>query len=260
MSLKSLEFSIENSVARIILNRPDIGNPMNGDSVSELEHVAHLCDNDPNVRAVLLTANGNVFCVGGDLRMFKTLGDRTSIQLKLFADQLHKAISVFARMDAPLVIAVNGFAAGGGFSLSMIGDYVLAAESAKFTMAYTKAGLSPDGGSSYVLPRLIGLRRTQELMITNRVLKAAEAADWGLVTRIVPDAELPAALEALAAEVATQPRGSNAAVKQLLLTTYGADYETQLEREGRLIAKCAGSADGKEGVGAFVGKRKAEFG
>ncbi|MDP9167666.1 MAG: enoyl-CoA hydratase-related protein, partial [Actinomycetota bacterium] len=130
---------------------------------------------------------------------------------------------------------------------------------ASFTMAYTKAGLSPDGGSSYLLPRLVGLRRTQELMITNRVLSAAEALEWGLVTAVVPDADLPGRLEELAARTASGARGSNSAVKKLLLTTYAARLEDQLAEEARLISERANSADGKEGVGAFLGKRKPEF-
>jgi 2-(1,2-epoxy-1,2-dihydrophenyl)acetyl-CoA isomerase len=139
------------------------------------------------------------------------------------------------------------------------GDLVLAAESASFTMAYTKAGLSPDGSSSYLLPRLVGLRRTQELMITNRVLSAAEALEWGLVTSVVPDADLPARLDELAARVASGARGSNSAVKKLLLSTYASTLEDQLEREAGLISECADSADGKEGIAAFLGKRKPEF-
>ncbi len=126
-------------------------------------------------------------------------------------------------------------------------------------MAYTKVGLSPDGSSSYLLPRLVGLRRTQELMITNRVLTAAEALQWGLVTTVVPDADLLAKLDELAVRVASGARHSHSAVKRLLLTTYGAGYEEQIEHEARLIKASASSADGREGIAAFLGKRKPEF-
>jgi 2-(1,2-epoxy-1,2-dihydrophenyl)acetyl-CoA isomerase len=162
-------------------------------------------------------------------------------------------------MDAVLITAVNGVAAGAGFSVAVTGDLVLAAESAKFTMAYTKAGLSPDGSSSYYLPRLIGIRRTQQLMLTNRTLSAAEALDWGLLTEVVPDADLATRTDALAEEMARTSRTSNAAVKRLLLGTYRTGIEEQMELEGRYIADCARSADGQEGIAAFVGKRAAEF-
>ncbi len=125
--------------------------------------------------------------------------------------------------------------------------------------AYTKAGLSPDGASSYYLPRLIGVRRTQELMITNRTLSAAEASQWGLVTEVVADAELAGRTDQLAGQMASGARKSNAAVKKLLLTSLKNSLEEQMEIEGRLIAECADSADGREGVDAFMAKRPAEF-
>ena len=110
------------------------------------------------------------------------------------ADLLHRSIANFATMDAPLIVAVNGIAAGGGFSLAMSGDLIIAAESAAFTLAYTRAGLSPDLSSSYYLPRLIGLRRAQEMAFTNRLLSANEALEWGLIHRVVADADLQKAL------------------------------------------------------------------
>src|SRR5205085_855321 len=147
---------------------------------------------------VLVTATGKMFCSGGDLKAFSSFGDQTNQKMKELADELHKAVSLFARMRAVVIIAVDGFAAGAGFSLSLTGDYVLAAESAKFTMAYTAAGLSPDGSSTYFLPRLIALRKTQELMLANRTLIAREACDWGLITKVVADEEFQGVSLALA--------------------------------------------------------------
>jgi len=175
------------------------------------------------------------------------------------ADDLHRAISTFARMDAVLITSVNGVAAGAGFSLAVTGDLVLSAESASFTMAYTRAGLSPDGSSSYFLPRLIGITKTKELMLTNRTLSAQEASQWGLVTEVVPDAELTARADKLAEQMASTARGSNGGVKALMLATFSSGLEEQMELEGRLIAALADSADGREGIDAFLAKRKAEF-
>jgi 2-(1,2-epoxy-1,2-dihydrophenyl)acetyl-CoA isomerase len=162
-------------------------------------------------------------------------------------------------MNAVLITAVNGTAAGAGFSLAVTGDLVLAAESASFTMAYTKVGLSPDGSSSYFLPRLIGITKTKELMLTNRTLTADEASQWGLVTEVVPDDQLAARADQLAAQMASTASGSNGAVKELLLATFSNGLEEQMELEGRVIARSAESADGREGVDAFMAKRKPDF-
>ncbi len=256
---KTVEFYIENSIAHVTLNRPDAGNAMNGEFVNEFVRSAQICDSDPAIRVVLLSAKGKVFSVGGDLRMFATLGDHTRVQLKEFADQLHRAISIFARMDAPLVIAVNGVAAGAGFSLCMTGDYVVAAESAKFTMAYTKAGLSPDGSSTYFLPRLVGMRKAQELALANRALSAQEAADWGLITRVFPDEKLKDEALAICRTLAQGPRQAQAAVKRLFFCSQRNGLEEQMEIEGRQIADAAASLEGREGISAFVEKRQPQF-
>jgi 2-(1,2-epoxy-1,2-dihydrophenyl)acetyl-CoA isomerase len=162
-------------------------------------------------------------------------------------------------MRAPLVIAVNGTAAGAGMSLAITGDLVLAADSAKFTMAYTAAGLSPDGSSSYFLPRLVGLRRAQELLFTNRRLSAAEALDWGLVTQVVTDGELAETAQTLATRLAAGPTSAYGMVKSLLIDTYDTSLEGQMELEGRGIADMAAGPDGLEGIAAFVNKRTPAF-
>jgi 2-(1,2-epoxy-1,2-dihydrophenyl)acetyl-CoA isomerase len=158
-----------------------------------------------------------------------------------------------------VIAAVNGTAAGGGFSLMLGCDLVLAAASATFTMAYTRAGLSPDGSSTFYLARLVGLRRAYEMALTNRVLSAAEALEWGLVTRVVPDAELAKEADALAAQLATGPTVAFGVTKRLLLDGSAESLETQMERESRGIASMLGHRDGQEGVQAFLGKRKPSF-
>ncbi|MCW2557811.1 MAG: enoyl-CoA hydratase [Mycobacterium sp.] len=253
----TLAFSQSGPITSIVLNRPDAANGMNDTLTRELAIAAALCDTEAT-KVVTLTGAGRFFSAGGDLKSMAAAPSPAAF-VKGIADDLHRALSTFARMDAVLITAVNGVAAGAGFSLAVAGDLVLAAESVKFTMAYTKAGLSPDGSSSYYLPRLIGIRRTQQLMLTNRTLTAAEALDWGLVTEVLPDADLAARSNALAEEMARTSRTSNAAVKRLLLGTYRTGIEEQMELEGRYIAECARSADGQEGIAAFVGKRAPEF-
>jgi 2-(1,2-epoxy-1,2-dihydrophenyl)acetyl-CoA isomerase len=259
MEYQNLRFELAEGVATITLNRPDAANAIDLALARELMQVAIRCDEDANVRAVLLTGAGRMFCAGGDLKSFAEQGDRLPSHLKEVTTNLHAATSRFARMDAPLVVAVNGTAAGAGFSIAISGDLVVMAESAKLTMAYTAAGLSPDGSSTWFLPRLVGMRRAQELMLTNRRLSAAEALDWGLVNQVVPDAELVATADALARQLASGATRAFGTVKSLLASTFSESLETQMELEARGIAAMAGGSDGREGIAAFVAKRAPKF-
>jgi 2-(1,2-epoxy-1,2-dihydrophenyl)acetyl-CoA isomerase len=260
MPYERIRFEVADGVATLTLDRPDAANAMDERVMSELLDAAIACDEDPSVRAVVLTASGDqAFCAGGDLARFSEMGDALPARLKKMTTDLHGAVSRLARMDAPVVTAVNGVAAGGGFSLAVAGDLVLAAASARFTLAYTRAGLTPDGSSTWVLPRLIGLRRAQELMLTNRVLTASEALDWGLVTRVVPDEDLQAEARKLALELAAGPTRAYGSVKRLLLLSEGNALEAQMEHEARAISDAARSDDGREGIAAFLAKRRASF-
>ena len=256
---QTLSFSQSGSIARIVLNRPEAANGLNDVMTRELAEVALRCTGAAT-KVVVLTAAGRFFCAGGDLKAMATSPLGPGPFVKGIADDLHRAISTFARMDAVLITSVNGVAAGAGFSLAIAGDLVLASDAASFTMAYTRAGLSPDGSSSYYLPRLIGIRRTQELMLTNRTLSAAEAVDWGLITDVVPAAELEARTSALADQLASAAKGSGSAVKKLMLASFAHNLEEQMDLEGRLIAACADSPDGREGIDAFLTKRAPKFG
>ncbi|BBX69599.1 enoyl-CoA hydratase/isomerase family protein [Mycolicibacterium psychrotolerans] len=254
---QTIAFERSGAVARITLNRPDAANGMNATMTRELADVATHCD-DPAIKVVVLTGAGRFFCAGGDLKDFASAPHRGR-HLKGVADDLHRAISTFARMDAVVITAVNGTAAGAGFSLAVTGDLILAAESASFTMAYTRVGLSPDGSSTYFLPRLIGMARTKELMLTNRTLSSREALDWGLVTEVLPDGDVAARADELGAAMSATSGGSNGGVKALLLASFANGLEEQMELEGRLIAQRAETTDGREGVDAFLAKRKPGF-
>ncbi|MDT5018950.1 MAG: 2-(1,2-epoxy,2-dihydrophenyl)acetyl-CoA isomerase [Mycobacterium sp.] len=254
---QTINFEQAGAISRITFNRPDAANGMNHTMTQELADAASRCDTEAT-KVVVLTGTGRFFCAGGDLKSFATEPDRGK-HIKGVADALHRAVSTFARMDAVLITAVNGIAAGAGFSIAITGDLVLAAESASFTMAYTRAGLSPDGSSSYYLPRLVGITKAKELMLTNRTLSAQEASQWGLVTEVVADAELAERTAQLADQMAATASKSNGGVKSLLLGTFSTGLEEQMELEGRLIAGLADSADGREGVDAFMAKRKADF-
>ncbi len=258
-NFEHIKFEKQGAIAKIELNRPDAANGLDTLMASELKQAARLCDGDPELKAVILSASGRFLCAGGDIKQMLSQGEAVGDAIKSLADDLHSAISILSRMQAALIVAVNGVAAGAGFSIAMVGDIVLAGESASFTMAYTRAGLCPDGSSSYFLPRLVGLRRAQELMLTNRTLSAAEACELGLVTRVVADDELQAEADRVASELARGARLSTAYVKKLLLASAENDLETQMELEGQLVAQCAASPDGREGIQAFVEKRKPDF-
>jgi 2-(1,2-epoxy-1,2-dihydrophenyl)acetyl-CoA isomerase len=259
MQYTTLLFDIRDSVAHVTLNRPDASNSVNMEMGRELMDAALHCDEDPAIRAVVLSGAGSVFCVGGDLKNFAAQGEHLPYHLKELTTYLHAAISRLARMDAPVVAAVNGVAAGAGFSLAMSCDLILAAESARFTMAYSKAGLTPDGSSTYFLPRLVGFRRAMELTLTSRVLSAQEASEWGIVNRVVPDEELSTEAGELASQLAAGPTKALGTSKRLLHTSWTETLETQMEHEAQSIADTARTADAREGIAAFTQKRTASF-
>jgi len=255
----TIDFTREGALARITLNRPDAANGLSMQMAKELLEASIACRGDDSVRAVLLTGAGRFFCAGGDLKGFVDHADALYAFVKELTTHLHAAIANFAQMRAPLVVAVNGAAAGAGFSMAASGDLVLAAKSAKFSMADTAAGLVPDGSASWYLPRIVGVRRAQELMLTNRRLDAAEAQDWGIVTRVVEDAELMAEAGKLAQQIADGPTVAFGSVKKLLALSLQSSLEAQLERESQAIAEAAVTADGREGVAAFFDKRPAAY-
>ena len=259
MKFETLLFDVEDNVATITFNRADAANAMSPLMAKEFADAALLCDDDDEVRAVVLTGAGKMFCAGGDLGAFAKAGAGAKSLLKQMAGDLHMGLSRLARGRAPVIAAVNGTAAGAGFSLVMACDLAIAAESAVFTMAYTRAGLSPDGSSTYYMPRKIGDRRARELMLTNRVLTASEALDWGVVTEVVADDQVVGAARALAMKLASGPTLAFGAVKTLLNGTFDQSLESQMELEARSIAELAVSADGQEGIGAFLAKRKPKW-
>jgi 2-(1,2-epoxy-1,2-dihydrophenyl)acetyl-CoA isomerase len=162
-------------------------------------------------------------------------------------------------MEAPVIAAVSGAAAGAGLSLACACDLILAAESARFTVAYTRAGLTPDGSSTYFLPRRLGLGRALELTLTNRPLTAQEALAWGLVNRVVPDADLAAESSALAMQLAAGPTRTLGAAKRLLRESWESALTEQLDREAAAISAIFTSDDAREGILAFVEKRSPRF-
>ena len=220
MDYQTLSYAVDEGVATITLNRPESLNAMSPAMAKELNDAALRVDGDTAVRAVVLTGIGKAFCAGGDLGEFVAAGDQARSLILQMTGDLHLALSRLARNRAPVIAAVNGTAAGAGFSLAMAADLAVADERAIFTMAYTNAGLSPDGSSTYYMPRKIGDRRARELMLTNRVLTAAEALDWGVVNQVVEAGQAETAARTLASKLAQGPTQAFAQVKQLLETSF----------------------------------------
>lgn len=254
-----IEFSCEGAVATVVLNRPDEGNAIDLPLAQELVQCVINCDQDPDIRCVVLTGRGRFFCVGGDLGAFTAAGGAVSGFISELAGTLHLAVSRLMRMNKPLLVLVNGPAAGAGFSLAMAGDVVLAARSAHFTPAYGAVGLSPDGGLTWHLPRLIGMRRAQELLLLNRRVPAKEAGLLGLVTDVLDDEVLDRSGRETAQLLAESATGAVAATRRLLLDTYGGGLEAHLEMEARNIAAQSGGEEGREGTVAFAEKRPPRF-
>jgi 2-(1,2-epoxy-1,2-dihydrophenyl)acetyl-CoA isomerase len=259
MAYQCLLVERRDAVATVALNRPDAYNAFNRTMAHEIYQAVLELDEDPAVRCIVLTGNGRAFCAGGDVKDFAAAGERVSALIKELTTFLHGAVSRLSRSDKPVITAVNGMVAGGGLGLALSGDLVLAAESARFTLAYSRIAATPDGGSTYLLPRLIGLRRAMELYFTNRVLTAREALEWGLITRVVPDGELGAAAEALARELAQGPTRAFGRAKRLFHHATWESLETQMELEAQAIADCGRTEDFRQGVTAFAAKQTPSF-
>lgn len=249
----------DGALARIVLARPDAGNAVSLALCRAFGAAVEACAGDRSIRAVLLRAEGTSFCVGGDLAEFQGEGADRPAHLAALAPIFHAAQAQLMTLHAPVVVAVQGAVAGAGLGLALCGDMVVAAQSARFTLAYTAIGLSPDGGSTHLLPRLIGLRRTQELMLTNRRVTAEEALALGLVTQVVADRDLEAQAEDLARRLAQGPTQAYAVVKRLLASTFDRGFVEQTDAEGEAIARLSGGADAAEGIDAFFAKRPPAF-
>jgi len=259
MGYETIRYEVKDGIATLTLSRPDAYNALNMTLGRELFQAALEADEDRAVRCIVVTGAGKAFCAGGDVKDFHDNADRIGVVIKELTTYLHGTVSRLARTAKPVVMAVNGIAAGGGMSLALSGDLVVATESAKFTMAYSKIAASPDGSSSYYLPRMIGLRRALELHFTNRVLSAREAMEWGLVNRVHPDAEFAGAVGTLARELASGPTLAFGRAKLLFQQSTQESLETQMELEAQGIAACGHTDDFRNAVAAFTKKQSATF-
>lgn len=247
------------AILEIALNRPEAFNAFSLDMMVMLGDALAGAATDESVRGVLLTGKGKAFCAGGDLKWISQQAGDTGSTLHRLAPQFHIAITEIRRMPKPVVAAVNGIAAGGGFSLALACDFRVMAESAVLRQGYTSNGLSIDGGGTFALPRLVGLARALEIAAFDEPISASKAWEWGLVTKVVADSEVQQEALAMLERLSGTSLHSFAWSKRLFLESFHNTLETQLELERQGISDCAGHADGQEGIRAFVEKRKPVF-
>lgn len=244
------------AVGLLTLNEPDSLNAMTPDLLGSLRVAVEETSRRKGIRAIVLTGAGRGFCSGQNLKAFQSLGPDlvTGVMTHYFP-----AITALRTCAVPVVVAVNGVAAGGGCSLAMAGDMIVAARSAKFIQVFSRIGLVPDLGSTWLLPRLIGRQRALEMMLLNEPISADKAAEWGLVHEVFDDARLRDGALALAARLAEGPTRALVATRRLVEDSEHATFADQFRREIELQAEIRESADAKEGRAAFVEKRAARF-
>lgn len=251
-------FEKKGPVAHVILNRPEQLNAMNLDLIDGLAVAIEKCA-DPEVRAVVLRANGRCFCAGGDIKAFNRLLEVGKPIQREMPDRLHEMVEALRNLEKPVLASVHGAAAGAGAPLALACDLVIASEEAIFNFAYARIGLSPDGSSTYFLPRHVGMKKATEIFMTIPTLKAKEAQELGLINWVVPAAELKERMESIATQLAQGPTATYGRLKKLLNASYDNTLHDQLALETKLICKSSEAADFREGIKSFLEKRIPRF-
>lgn len=251
-----IAFSVADGIARIIIDDAANHNVVGVQFTKELARAAIACEGNGDIRVVLLSANGKEFSVGGDLNEFLRERHNLREHVREMAAYFHLAIAALNRLPVPVVCAVNGMAAGGGMSMAMMCDLTIATRSAKFNLAYTRSGLTPDGGGTWFLPRLVGVQRAFDIMATNPTLSAEQACNLGIIARVVDDDKFKDEVEKVLRQLADAPSGSAAQAKRLLRASLGNSLEQQLELEAKNIAEIASSASTLATLEAFFAQRK----
>jgi 2-(1,2-epoxy-1,2-dihydrophenyl)acetyl-CoA isomerase len=259
MTYQSIELSVADGLARVVLNQPDEGNPFNATFCSEWAAVANELAGRKDVRAVLITARGKFFSVGGDIGMFAKNLDELPNCIREWTAGLHMGAARFARLDAPIVVAVHATCMGGACALVANSDLVYAAKSARFGAAYSQIGYSCDAGASFGLSSRLGIARARRFILLAEMLEAPEAGRIGLVDHVVDDAVLMEEAERAAIRLSRGPTRAYGEIRRLFARSLGQPYEAQLEDEAQALTRAASTQDAREGITAFVEKRKAQF-
>jgi len=262
--MADLECTIDGGIATLTMNRPEARNALSMEMRSLMRDVMHEVEYDDVVRCVVLQGSGDHFMAGGDVKnMHEYLNTHDNNEIQNYfvnrIHDLHPIMFAMRRMPKPVVAKVRGAAAGAGVSLAAACDLVMAADDSFFTLAYCHIGTTPDASSSFHLPRAIGIKRTIEMTLLGDRYTAQQMADMGLINFVVPAAELDNECDKLVARLANGPTYVYGQAKKLMYRSLENEFEAQLQMEAETFADCARSNDYREGVAAFVEKRKANF-
>lgn len=262
MAYETLLYEVTDGVLTITMNRPDKLNALTETMLKELQDAFKQAERDKEARVVILTGAGRGFCSGADLAaaMASRNGESAKGYFRKRLDEIYNPLVMRIRqLPKPVIAAVNGVAAGAGLSLACICDLRIAVESAVFTQAFVKIGLVPDSGSTWILPRLIGMTRAMDMMITGRKITAKEALEWGLLNQVTEDGHLMEVVGAIATEFAAAPTAAIGYIKRAVNYAAGHTLEQALEYEAQMQEIAGSTADHQEGVAAFLEKRTPSF-
>jgi len=257
LDYKFLLYSQEAGIGIVTINRPKTLNALNADVWDELYRLFQEIEDDPEVRVVIITGSGDkAFVAGADIAAMKP---RDTVQIRSFAAKNRRASDRIYTVSKPVIAAVNGFALGGGLELAMCCDLIIAADNAKFGQLEINLGITPGGGGTQRLPRLIGMTRAKELIYTGEMIDADTAFSWGLVNKVVPADNLMAEAKELAQKLLSKSSITLARAKKAITTGVNMDLASGLDLEEQCFSLCFGTEDQKEGMGAFLEKRKPQF-
>ena len=253
-----IKFELNENYAVVTLNRPKLRNAIDMEMMHELNHALQEIKLRPELRAVILTGSGDVFCAGGDLKEMKNAEDKYTF-LRNLSKTINRNTLEFRNLEIPVICLVNGMAYGAGFCLTEVCDFVIASKDAKFNAGYINVGLAP-GCGSYHLPRHIGFRKTMELLLLGKTFSAQEALEMGLVNSVVPKEKLWEEAESFINRIASRPRESIKITKAEIYKSLESGIHAQIENESQAVAEAGLTQDFQEGLDAFFSKRKPEFG
>jgi len=256
---KSITEKRDGEVAEVLLSRPETFNAFDLEMVELFAKYLIRLAVDPSVSALVISGEGKAFCAGGDLKWVHSFAVGPAAGFHELAARYHQAILEIRRMRKPVIAAINGVAAGGGFSLALACDFRVMAKSATLRQAYTSNGLCLDGGGTFTLPRLVGLARAMEIIGFDKPIPSEQALAWGLVTKVVEDGRALEEARNMARELAKNSLNSYGWCKELLTDSFHTTFETQMERERMGISQCGAHPDGQEGLKAFAEKRRPKF-